>query len=123
MEQRYFGRVKTLSWREARAGTYESSFIKAALMQHEIALHVQRVRESRATAGHPGWTFAEVAESRLRSVDYHGLMRLLRGDVPMGLHHMMELGGVFGFAPLSPWDNRSTDQRGNQPTVGRQIRR
>lgn len=123
MEQRYFGRVKKMNWREAQAGTQQLSLIKAALMQHEIAFHVHHVRESRAAAGHRGWTFVEVAESRMRSVDYHGLMRLLRGDVPMGLHHMMELGGIFAFATLTPWDNRGTDQRGNNRAVGRPIRR
>lgn len=122
IEQRSFGRVKQLSWRDARAGTYEATLIRAAYMQHQISLHVHRVREARVADGLQGWTFAEVAENRLRSVDYHGLMRLLRGDVPMGLHHTTELGALFGFALSTPWDSQGTDSRGNQP-AGRPSRR
>lgn len=118
VERKSFGKAQRLSWKVGRAGTYEPSLIRAAYMQHQIAFHVRHVCGAHTAAGRKGYSFTEVAD-RLHSVDYHGLMRLLRGDIPMGLHHASELGTLFKFALSTPWDKPSTDPRGKPTTGGR----
>lgn len=113
VEQKYFGKAKQLTWKVAPDGTYESSLIRAALMQHQIALHIHRARETRVAANVKAFTFAELGD-RLHSVDYHGLMRLLRGDVPMGLHHAAELGTIFKFTVSTHWDTPTAGPRGGR---------
>lgn len=122
VEQKYFGKAKQLSWKEAPTGTYESSLIRAAFMQHQIARRVHHVRETQIGAGRKAFAFADLAD-RLHTVDYHGLMRLLRGDVPMGLHHAIELGTIFKFTLSTQWDTASADPKGKPTAGGRTLRR
>lgn len=90
-----FGKDYGVPWVAADGDNKRAVQINAAKVQHQIAFHVQRYAEQRRSKGEAGWTLPEMA-GRLRTVDYDGLMRILRGDVHMTLLHIADLTNEVG---------------------------
>lgn len=91
-ERQSFGRVRLVGWK-APAGVEEAVLIRAAQMQHAVAIQVRRQVAGRASAGEPRWSLPDVAH-RAQTLNYDGLMRVLRGDVHMTLLHVVDLSRV-----------------------------
>ena len=90
-----FGKVLDVPWLSADGDKTRHVQIGAARMQHRVAIHVRRYAEQKRTAGEDGWTLPRAAD-RLATMDYDGLMRILRGDVQMTLLHAADLSTEFG---------------------------
>ena len=67
--------------------------LRAAQMQHTVAYRVRRLVEGRRAAGEPSWSLSVVSQ-RAQTMNYDGLMRVLRGDVHMTLLHVSDLSRV-----------------------------
>lgn len=94
--RQFFGRVQRVEWKTPmEADGDQTVLIKAAKMQHLVAVHVRRYSAKRHADGHEDWALTALA-GRLTTVDYDGLMRVLRGDVHMNLLHVMDLSQHFG---------------------------
>lgn len=69
--------------------------IRAAQMQHVLAIQVRRHAAKRDEAGESQWSLPAVAE-RTETMNYDALMRVLRGDVHMTLLHVIDLSRTIG---------------------------
>jgi hypothetical protein len=122
--RRSFGKDLHVPWVPDNGDTSKRVQIQAAKAQNEIAVYVQESAAERHSKGEKGWTLREVAE-RLQTVDYHGLMRVLRGDVQMSLLHIADLSNEFGRIydlnqEVKRWRglNARRPGAGSSPTVG-----
>lgn len=91
-ERQSFGRVHAVGWK-VETDPEESVSIRAAQMQHLVSIQVRRHAASRQAAGEEGWSLPALSE-RLETLNYDGLMRVLRGDVHMTLLHAVDLSRV-----------------------------
>lgn len=74
--------------------------IRAAKLQHLLAIQVRRHASGQQAAGEEDWSLPAMSE-RLQTLNYDGLMRVLRGDVHMTLLHAIDLSSVLGRDLLS----------------------
>jgi hypothetical protein len=84
--------VHRLSWKKP-GDAEEVVLIRAAQMQHILAIGVRRLAADREASGDGDWSLPALAE-RLETLNYDGLMRVMRGDVHMTLWHASDLSRV-----------------------------
>lgn len=69
--------------------------IRAAQMQHVLAIQVRRHTATHHQSDESQWSLPAVAE-RTETMNYDALMRVLRGDVHMTLLHVIDLSRTVG---------------------------
>lgn len=93
-ERQAFGKVRHVGWKRP-ATSEEQVLVRASQMQHVVAMGVRRLAADLQAGGDGDWSLPALAQ-RLETVNYDGLMRVMRGDVHMTLLHCVDLSVALG---------------------------